>query len=309
MSDKHLHEGDSVDIYPRIYNSLGLPLTLSATVLPQGLSIQEDGGYWFIRGTVGSGAAAQSPYRVTLHATDGTLSDSATFDISVGKVSSVAFRNADYTQYNSAYEIIGVYINAVSSLNEPITYSATGLPPGLTIDPVSGLVTGEVPISSAVPLTYKVTVTATAASGSDQTKFNWNWTASPSAPNIATIAHAQGPITVGSSPGTELAVAYKANPGVSLPADTLFPLGFFEYTIRYVQPGQAADLTFYRLDMDRHHRVQQLLATPPANSAAHWYKFLLNQATDSDSALDTGMEIVNGRLVLHLVDGDAVMLT
>ncbi len=41
----------------------------------------------------------------------------------------------------------------------------------------------------------------------------------------------------------------------------------------------------------------------PANTAAHWYRFLFGQATDTDNALGTGMEIVDGRIVLHLVDG------
>src|SRR5205823_14544875 len=59
------------------------------------------------------------------------------------------------------------------SANLPLTYSATGLPPGLTISP-SGLITGTTTQAGS----YTVNVTATdSTSASGGTSFAWNVTA------------------------------------------------------------------------------------------------------------------------------------
>ena len=44
---------------------------------------------------------------------------------------------------------------ATSSLNEPITYSATGLPPGLSLDPQTGEITGTIPLQAASPSIFQ----------------------------------------------------------------------------------------------------------------------------------------------------------
>jgi VCBS repeat-containing protein len=48
----------------------------------------------------------------------------------------------------------------------PLTYTATGLPPGLSLDPVTGIITGTFPNDASVGGPYIVNVTATAPDGS-----------------------------------------------------------------------------------------------------------------------------------------------
>ncbi|NNM43174.1 MAG: hypothetical protein HKM07_02385 [Chlamydiae bacterium] len=61
----------------------------------------------------------------------------------------------------------GVSSSFSSSL--PLTYSATGLPPGVSIDPNTGIISGNVAFSDSG--TYTVTVTATSSCGSTSQTF------------------------------------------------------------------------------------------------------------------------------------------
>jgi len=62
-------------------------------------------------------------------------------------------------------------VHGSSSGGNPLTWSATGLPDGLTIKSTTGLVSGDI---KAAPATYSVTVTATdTTSASGSAKFSW----------------------------------------------------------------------------------------------------------------------------------------
>lgn len=61
----------------------------------------------------------------------------------------------------------GVSSSFSSSL--PLTYSATGLPPSVSIDPNTGIISGVV--TTAIDLTFNVVVTATSSCGSTSQPF------------------------------------------------------------------------------------------------------------------------------------------
>ena len=65
---------------------------------------------------------------------------------------------------------------------DALTYSATGLPPGLSIDPMTGIITGTIDPSASVSGPYTVTITAEDPDGETATT-SFPWTATNPAPN------------------------------------------------------------------------------------------------------------------------------
>ena len=65
-------------------------------------------------------------------------------------------------------------LSATDPDGDPVTYSAVGLPLGLTLDAATGLITGTV--SSAAPGSHAVTVTVSDGSGSSSQSFIWTMT-------------------------------------------------------------------------------------------------------------------------------------
>ena len=303
--NKFLHEDENISWFPqRAYNSLGLPLTYTITGLPPGLELQVNADIRLF-GTIAPGSAANSPYHVQLHVTDGFSSDTANFDISVAVLGSVSFGLPAYVSRTSTQgDTIGFTFYAESSLNETITYSATGLPPGITINPQTGFISGQLELLSAIPGRFQVKLTATTASGSDSVEFLWQVIGSDDFEHVLSLPHPSGTgvVTVTSPVGTEISASISPQAGVALPNGVSFPFGFVTFAVRGLAPGQAADVIIAGLDLDGIENYYKY-GTTPANSTNHWYNFLFGQATDSDSALGTGREIVGGNIVLHLVDG------
>jgi hypothetical protein len=73
---------------------------------------------------------------------------------------------SNYQSTNLSLQVIGT-----SSGGHPLTWSATGLPPGLTIGSSSGLISGQI---TASPGSYRVTVSAADATGAHSSvSFGW----------------------------------------------------------------------------------------------------------------------------------------
>ena len=150
----------------------GQTLTYSASNLPAGLSINAQTG--LISGTPTSAGTSN----VTVTATDTTnASGSANFTWTVNPVTgnTVTVTNPG-NQTGTVGTAASLQINASDSASgQTLTYSASGLPAGLSINAQTGLISGA-PTSAG---TSNVTVTATDttnASGST----NFTWTISPS---------------------------------------------------------------------------------------------------------------------------------
>jgi Ricin-type beta-trefoil lectin domain/Putative Ig domain len=66
---------------------------------------------------------------------------------------------------------LNLTVEGTSSMHNPLTWSAAGLPAGLTIGSTSGIITGQV---KAVPKTYDITVSASDSTGSSGSgSFSW----------------------------------------------------------------------------------------------------------------------------------------
>ena len=143
------------------------PLTYTAANLPPGLSIHSSTG--LISGTIPSSTQVV-PFGVTVTAQDPTdSSGSAMFSWIV--VTNVAVTNPG-TQTSLARTAASLQIKASSSASgETLTYTATGLPPGLSINRSTGLISGT---TGAVGDFFAVTVTAQDTTGSSgSAAFTW----------------------------------------------------------------------------------------------------------------------------------------
>lgn len=164
-------------------------ITYSATGLPNGLSLNPQTGE--ITGTL---QGPQGVYSITVTATDDgspVLSDLATFSWTVTSPPNQA---PDLAEISDQSNFQGDSVTLVASATDPegdgITYSATGLPGGLSIDPVSGEISGEV--NAGVGL-YIVTVTATddgSPNKSVSRTFNWTVGTPPNqAPELTIVSN------------------------------------------------------------------------------------------------------------------------
>jgi len=138
-------------------NGVGATLTYAALGLPAGLSINPATGV--ISGT----ATTIGPSTVTVTATDSTGSPAggATFG---WKVTGIVTVDAPAVQQSLAgVAITPVTISATSTATAAtFTYSAAGLPAGLTISTATGVISGT---PTAAPATYAAHVTATDSTG------------------------------------------------------------------------------------------------------------------------------------------------
>ncbi|WP_441251643.1 putative Ig domain-containing protein [Kitasatospora sp. McL0602] len=143
-------------------DSAGNALTYSATGLPAGLTISSTG---LITGTPTTAGAST----VTVTATSGTATGSTTFTWTVGSGGgeSVTFRSPG-NQSGATGTAVSLQVYGSDSAGNALTYSATGLPAGLTIS-TSGLITGTPTTAGA----STVTVTATSGTATGSTTFTW----------------------------------------------------------------------------------------------------------------------------------------
>ena len=197
----------------------GATLTWSATGLPAGLSINPSSG------TVTGTPTTAGTSSVTVTATDGSsFHGSATFTWSVSNTVAI-------TDPGNQSDVSGTAISAVTtggsdtSSTTTLTYSAVGLPAGLSVDPSSGTITGT-PTTAG---TYPVTVTATdGATYSASATFTWTVTNIVALPATGSQAEVSGsPITplglAASDTSSTATVTYSATdlpPGLSIDAST-----------------------------------------------------------------------------------------
>jgi hypothetical protein len=160
-------EGDSVSLAVQARDAGGATLTYSATGLPPGLAISTTTGV--ITGTVAAGASAGSPYHVTVTAGDGTSTSSQSFSWTVGVVSLTAPAN----QTNADGDSVTLALHASYHGAGNPTYGAGNLPPGLTVNASSGVISGTIAGNADANSPYTVTVTATAGSNSSSQTCTW----------------------------------------------------------------------------------------------------------------------------------------
>ncbi|MCP3972947.1 MAG: hypothetical protein GY720_00475, partial [bacterium] len=141
---------------------IGDTLSYSATGLPPGLSI--DPGSGLISGTIDFLAVGTHPVTVTV-SDDGipNLDDIDTFTWTVTDLNQPPVFDQDIGDQADAE---GSAVSLSAAATDPdggdlLTYAAIGLPPGLTIDDGSGLISGTIDYSASSGSPFAVTITAT----------------------------------------------------------------------------------------------------------------------------------------------------
>ena len=93
---------------------------------------------------------------------------------------------------DTEYAAVSFPATAVDPDGDPVTYGATGLPPGVTIDTGTGTVSGTVAAGASGGSPYDVTVTATAASAA-AVPDTFRWTVTPGTPPSSTTTTTTAP--------------------------------------------------------------------------------------------------------------------
>lgn len=168
------YEGAAVSLPIEAVDANGDDLTYAATGLPPGLSIDENTGV--ISGIVSAGASAGSPYDpVTVTVTDDkgyATPVEFTWTITVDNQPPVVVKPAD--QVNIEGDVVSLQVQANDPDGDSLTYSATGLPPGLSVNPTSGLIGGTISAGASTfsPFTVKVKATDPGLLF-DEEQFSW----------------------------------------------------------------------------------------------------------------------------------------
>ncbi len=193
-----------------------LTIEYAAAGLPPGLSI--GAGTGLISGT----PSAEGEFAVTVTASAGGVSGSATFTWTIQDASVSVLSPGNLTSYLGGTPTLQIQASASPS-SLTIEYAAAGLPPGLSIGAGTGLISGTLTAEGE----FAVTVTASAAGGvSGYTTFTW--TIKPNTVTVtnpgnqtSVIGAASLQILAGSLAGVPLTYAATGlPPGLSIDATT-----------------------------------------------------------------------------------------
>ena len=172
---------DPVSLQVTASDSDGDTLSYSATGLPAGLSINTSSG--LISGNIAFGTDTSSPYSVTVTVTDdGEPEESANTSFAWTVNSEGPSNNAPTltpvdNQTNTVADTVSLQVLASDTDGDTLSYSATGLPAGLSIDVSLGVISGTITTGAEVGSPYAVIVTITddgEPNKSAQALFSWN---------------------------------------------------------------------------------------------------------------------------------------
>jgi hypothetical protein len=161
-------EGDVISLGILAHDDEGNTLGYTASGLPPGLGIDPDTGV--ISGTVGG--SSNEPYNVSVHVSDGSLITTVDFSWTVNAPNTAPQVINPGTQISTEGDVISLQVNASDGGDDTLTYTADGMPPGLGIDPDSGLISGTVGGASGTPYSAQVHV----SNDSLTTTVDFDWT-------------------------------------------------------------------------------------------------------------------------------------
>jgi hypothetical protein len=153
-------EGDSVSLAVVASDpNLGDQLTYSATGLPSGLNIGSVSGE--IQGGINYQAAASSPYSVTVTVMDDgnpPLSSQEQFFWSVNNTNRAPEVLDPEDQSSAEGDGISLPIQSSDPDGDELSFAALGLPPGLDINPLSGIISGTISYTASISSPYAITI-------------------------------------------------------------------------------------------------------------------------------------------------------
>ena len=194
--------GISIPTATGFSSPIGLPLTYSADGLPAGLTINATTGK--ITGALhhdasstapshtGTGATLDGKYTIIVTVDDG-YGGKATQTLTIDATNTAPTVGAATADQTSSAGDTSVSIEASTAFGDAntgdtLTYTAMGLPPGLSIDASTGKITGDLPNTATA--SYIVKVTATDDKGAAVTE-TFTWTVKDVPPTVATTLAGQ----------------------------------------------------------------------------------------------------------------------
>ncbi len=161
-------EGDMVSWLLSTPDRGTVPLTFSATGLPPGLKINPNTGEISGRVSCASAQAGVRPYLVNVKAEVGGNVDQQSFKWYVQDTNRIRLLDDVVSRAGQAAPPVPLCVEGTGR------FSATGLPPGLRIDPRTGRISGRVPFPRASGIaTYPVTLEFTAEGETDRRHVRW----------------------------------------------------------------------------------------------------------------------------------------
>lgn len=150
----------------------GTPVTYSATGLPSGLSLASSTGY------ISGAPAAAGSYSVRATVSDGTLSASQTFSWTVTSANAAPVLTNPGARTSVVGSPASLQLVGSDANDTSLAFSASGLPPGLVVNAVGGLISGT-PTTAG---TFTVTARVSDGALSDTEVFAWTTTLANAAP-------------------------------------------------------------------------------------------------------------------------------
>ena len=184
-----------------------LPTSYNATGLPPGLSINT------ATGAISGTPTTNGTYNTSISATNATATDTQTLVFTIAL--SAPSITSTLTSSGATGVVFGGY--TITATNFPTSFNATGLPPGLSINTVTGAITGT-PTTNG---TYNTSITATNATATDSKTLVFTIALSPTAiTSTLTASGATGVAFAGYTiTATNFATSYTAT---SLPPGLTF---------------------------------------------------------------------------------------
>ena len=183
-------EGATISLALQGASGSGGTLQYSVFGLPNGLSLNATTGV--ISGVLLPGTAADGPYALTAQVYDGVSIGNQMFNWTVNPYVSLTLLAS---QSNVEGNTVSLAVSATDVGSVSLSYSASGLPGGLSINPTTGLISGTVATGAALsgPAVVAVTVGDGTYSGSETLTWSLTPATAPAAPVVTSMVVQSNP--------------------------------------------------------------------------------------------------------------------